>query len=138
MHAENESTGNRRFRRNVFTGVLEEIWDDPAVEFEAQNEKMREKTAHMVRKSSRHVNPWDTGKDHICKAMSIKPEEATPARIAWENEQSKRHGTGAYYDKQGNCYTPTRGSRSKEMRRPHRGGFRYQDNDAGYGDYAGR
>lgn len=86
----------------------------------------------------RRGDPWDTGRDHVALAMSIKPEEATPERIAHENKMAKRHGTGAYYTPDGRCHTPTRGSRAKEMRRPHRGGFRYQDNDAGYGDYAGR
>ena len=78
-------------------------------------------------------NPWDRGKDVICRPLSIKPEDATPERIAKENEEARRHGTGARYDNRGVCHTPTRGSRSREMRRLNK-----QDNDAGYGDHAGR
>ena len=89
--------------------------------------------------TKRRGDPWDTGKDHVIRAMSLKPEEATPERIALENEAARRHGTGAYYDDKGICRVPTRGSRAKEMRRGHEAtDFKLQDNDAGYGDYPGR
>lgn len=71
--------------------------------------------------------------DHVCRPLSIPAEQATPERIARENAAARKHGTGAVYDRDGNCHLPTRGSRAREMRRLNR-----QDNSAGYGDWAGR
>lgn len=129
-------TAYRRFRRNLFTNELEEVWDNPVAAFEVINRRSRENTDWMARKGG-YKNPYDTGKDHVDRAMSLKPEDVTPERIAHENEMCKRHGTGAYYDGKGQCRTPTRSSRAREMARPHHGGFQYQDNDAGYSDRAG-
>lgn len=71
--------------------------------------------------------------DNVCKAISIAPEQATPERVAKENAEAKRHGTGAVYGKDGQCHLPTRGSRARELRRLGK-----QDNDAGYSDFGGR
>lgn len=81
----------------------------------------------------RCCNPWDASKDHTDRGMSIMPELATPERIAAENAEARQHGTGAVYDKRGVCHLPTRGSKNRELRRR-----RLQNNDAGYGDHAGR
>lgn len=89
---------------------------------------IREAGKEPVRRAA--GNLWQ---DHACKAISIKPEEATPERVARENAEAKRHGTGAVYDKDGVCHLSGRGSRAREMRRLGR-----MDNDAGFGDYAGR
>ena len=94
----------RRFRKNLFSGELEEVDDDPAVEFAAQNARVRERTAWMVTKRRRFASPWDTGKDVINRNMSLKPEDATPERIAAENEAARRHNTGAWYDSKGQCH----------------------------------
>lgn len=67
------------------------------------------------------------------KPLSIKPEEATPERVRQYNEDSRRHNTGAVYDKEGRCFTSSRQSQNREMRL--RGKI---NNDAGFGDYAGR
>jgi hypothetical protein len=73
----------------------------------------------------------DYEKVHI--GLSLKPEDATPAQIAHENREARRHGTGAIYDAKGRCHVSTRGSQNRELRR------RNQLNpDAGFGDYAGR
>ena len=66
-------------------------------------------------------------------AMSIKPEDVTAERVDAENELARKHGTGAFYDDRGRCHTEGRDIESKEMRR--RG---FQNNDAGFSDYAGR
>ena len=89
-----------------------------------------------VRKT--RFDPWDTGKDHVDRGMSIKPEEATPERIERLNENAKKQGTGAYYTPDGRCCTPTRRSKAKEMRARADVDFGFQDNDAGYSDCAGR
>lgn len=81
----------------------------------------------------RYGNPWDRGKPIRNRNMSIAPEQATPERIATENAEAKLHGTGAAYDSDGNCYVETRGQLNREMKRR-----RFQNNDAGYGDWAGR
>lgn len=87
----------------------------------------------------RQADPYDNGKEHVDRGMSLKPEDATPERVAHENEQCKRHATGAWYDLKGLCHTPTRGSRAREMARPHGPNqLRFQDNDGGYGDCCGR
>lgn len=83
-------------------------------------------------------NPWDTGKEIVNRNMSIQPEQATEAKIEQLNENARKHGTGAWYDNEGNCHTPTRGARSREMRARASVDFGFQDNDAGYGDWAGR
>jgi hypothetical protein len=86
----------------------------------------------------RYANPWDTGKEIVNRNMSIKPEEATPEKIAQLNENARLHGTGAWYDSQGGCHiTAGRGCRSREMRARAHVDFGFQDNDAGYGDWAG-
>lgn len=122
-----------RFRRNLFTGELEQVPSDGGGRSIIYREPLR-----YGKPLTRHANPWD-GKDNVSRPMSIKPEEATPERIAFENDQARYHGTGAYYTPDGKCHTPTKGSRSREMARP-RGddGRRFQDNDAGYSDYCGR
>lgn len=79
------------------------------------------------------TSPW-AGQDYnVCRSISIAPEQATPERIARENTEAKRHGTGAKYAPDGTCYLPSRGARAREFRRLGR-----MDNDAGYGDWAGR
>jgi len=65
--------------------------------------------------------------------LSIPPEQATPERIARENAETKRHNTGACYDRYGRCFTSSKRSQNRELRR--RG---QQNNDAGDSDYAGR
>lgn len=119
--------GYKRYVRNIFTGELEERTDNPQDEFNELNRKSREKTEWMTRKSSRHCNPWWS--DSISRPLSLPPEEATPERIAAENEAAQRHRTGAWFDKEGVCRTPTRRSRNREMARRGR-----IDLDAGYGD----
>jgi len=121
----------RRFRTNLFTGELEEVYDNPVESFKEINEKMQEKVAHVPR--GRNPNPWNKGKDHVCRPLSLKPEDATPERIEKENAAAKKHGTGAYYTPDGECVISTRAVRAREMRRRQ-----FQDNDAGYGDHAGR
>lgn len=121
----------RRFRRNLFTDVIEEVYDDVVAELQPLNASSQEKVAWMARKT--YKNPYDTGCDHVNRGMSLTPEEATPQRVAAENAAARQHGTGAYYTPDGLCHVPTRGARAREMRR--RG---HQDNDAGYGDWGGR
>lgn len=65
--------------------------------------------------------------------LSLKPEDVTPERIAHENEMARRHNTGVHYDSRGNCHTTSRRSQNRELRRRGK-----MNNDAGYGDYAGR
>lgn len=115
----------RRFIKDIFTGKVKEVIDDPNADFEPINERLR-KAAHngVVHRRFRK-----RAGDQVCTAMTIKPEEATPERIERENAAAKRHGTGAYYDKNGKCHYGSRGVRSREMAR--RG---YADFDAGYGD----
>lgn len=117
------------YRRNVFTGKLEHAdADDARAAFAELNARSREAAgADDYRFSARHP------RHHISRAMSIPPEQATPERIARENETARAMGTGAEYAPDGTCHLAGRSSRAREMRR--RG---YQDNDAGYGDYAGR
>ena len=121
------------FRRDWFTGELEEV---PS---EGGGRQIIFRGAVPPVSRRRHVDPWDSSKDYVNKAMSLKPEDATPERIAAENEAARKHGTGAYYDSNGNCHCPTRRSLAREMARPHGPqGFYFQNNDAGYGDCAGR
>lgn len=108
-----------RFVRDWFTDELIEV-------------PYTENVVTTSRKSPSKRNAWDSKNDFVCKAMSLKPEDATPSRVEAENEAAKKHGTGAWYDMNGRCHLPTRGSRSREMRR--RG---FMDLDAGYGDWAG-
>lgn len=75
-------------------------------------------------------NQWA---DSVCKAISIPPEQATPERIARENAEAKRHGTGVVYGSDGLAHIPTRGARAREFKRLGR-----MDNDAGYSDFGGR
>ena len=127
-----ESLYRGRFVRDVFTGELREVRDDPAAEFEELNRLSRENAGYDP---GRNPNPWY--KDNICRPMSLLPEEATPERIAQENEEARRHGTGARYDGKGECYLSSRGVRSRELRRPKlRSGIRLQqqDFDGGYSD----
>lgn len=77
------------------------------------------------------VSPWGRGSDFVCTACSIKPEEATPERIARENAAARYHGTGAHYSPDGKCHMPTRRSRAREHGRRS-----YADFDAGFGDRA--
>lgn len=123
------NSAKRRFRRSVFTGELEEVWEEDTNPFKEINEKMRNKVAHLVGPKSHFSSPWC--REMVSQAMSLKPEDATPDRIAQENEEAKRHGTGAYYTPDGLCHLPTRGSRAKECRRTGR-----MDLDAGYSDWA--
>ena len=114
-----------RYRRNLWTGELEEVDDNPHAEFGEINARARERVKHLVK--GRAVNPWY--KDNRCRPMSIAPEQATKSRIARENEDARRKGTGAVYAPNGECFLPTRGSRKKEMARR-----RMIDNDGGFGD----
>jgi len=118
-----------RFIRDLFTGELREVVSDGG----GRRIIFRGSVPKHYDPTPAHVNPWGRGKDHINRPLSIKDEEATPERIERENEDARRHGTGARYDAAGNCHVPTRGSLARECRRTHR-----QDNDAGYSDYPGR
>lgn len=121
-----------RWRRNLFTGKLEQVPSDGG----GRHIIYREEVYYQPK---RQADPWGRGKDAISRPLSIKPEEATPEKIAALNENAKRNGTGAYYTPDGACHTPTRGSRAREMpARRNFDGMGYQDNDAGYSDYAGR
>ena len=121
------------FIRDLFTGELKEIPGGPG------GRQIIYRSPEAKRERRRFADPWDRGRDHISRPLSLLPEQATPERVAAENEAARYHGTGAYFTPDGLCHLPTRGSRSKEMARPHGPlGFRYQDNDAGYSDYAGR
>ena len=123
---------SRVFRRNIFTGEWEEEFEsDIEAAFEVVNARSREKVKNLV--SGHRPDPYAGGKDFISKALSIAPEQATSERIAKENAGAKHHGTGAYYTPEGVCHLPTRGIRAREMRRKNR-----QDNDACFGDHAGR
>jgi hypothetical protein len=122
------------FVRDIFTGELQERDSGPG----GRQVIFQETPRFGLGNSRRRGNPWDRGKDHVDVGMSIKPEEATPEKIAALNENAKRQGTGAYYSPDGLCHTPTRGSRAKEMRGRLTIDFGFQDNDAGYGDCAGR
>lgn len=114
------------FVRDIFTGELvEREQQEPGVIF-------RGCLPPWAKENRRHRKRVWTGKDTVCKPLSIKPEEATAERVTEYNEKAQHHGTGAYYTPDGVCHLPTRASRSKELRR--RG---MQDNDAGYSDYAG-
>ena len=127
---------SRIFRKNVFTGELEEDFAGGiAAAFEAVNARSRAKVENLVggEVRIRQTDPYVGGKDFVSKAMSIAPEQATPERIERENAEAKEHGTGAYYTPDGGCHLPTRGVRRREMHRKDR-----QDNDAGYGDAFGR
>jgi hypothetical protein len=76
--------------------------------------------------------------------LSLKPEDATPERVEAENESARKHGTGAWFDANGECHTSTRGTQNREMRRQS---IRNQELpvrmpglvnlDAGYGDFCG-
>lgn len=122
-----------RFVRDWFTGELKELPSEGV----GRQIIFRGATPPVTGRR-RLADPYDRGRDHISIGMSLKPEDATPERIAAENEACRRHGTGAYYTPDGLCHTPTRGSRAREMARPHHGGYHYQDNQAGYSDRAGR
>jgi hypothetical protein len=115
------------FKRDIFTGKLVETQPpEGGREIIARGSlPFGEQTV-----TSRIPNP---DYDRECVALSIKPEEATPERIAEHNEQARRHNTGAFYDRDGRCMTSTRGSQNREMRRRN-----YINNDAGFGDFAGR
>jgi hypothetical protein len=117
--------------RDIFTGELKERPDCPAGREIIYIEP-------IYYNPTRAGSPWDRGTDHVDRGMSLQPEQATPERIARENEECRHHNTGAYYTPDGLCHMPTRGSRRREMARPHHGGLHYQDNDAGYSDAAGR
>lgn len=115
------------FYRDIFTG---ELVERPASEGGRQiiaRTSVPEGAVQTVTGRS----PW--WKDRVCRPISIAPEHATPARIAQENESAQKHGTGVWYDKSGVAHVPTRRSRAREFARLGR-----QDNDAGYGDCAGR
>lgn len=111
-----------RMVRNLFTGQLEELPYERGGRQILYREPVRESHKHVKR-------AW---RNHVCRPLSIPPEQATTRRVARENELARRHGTGAWYDRGGGCHLETRGIRSREMRRLDR-----QDNDAGYGDHAG-
>jgi len=125
---------SRIFRRDIFTGKMEEDSESNIeAEFEVVNARSRKKVENLVPGRRKHVDPYSGGKDHISKAMSIAPEQATPERIERENAGAEHHGTGAYYTPDGGCHLPTRGVRAREMTRKDR-----QDNDACFGDASGR
>lgn len=120
-----------RFRRNIFTGELEEV---PS---EGGGRQI------LYRGSApKHYNPKPVGTpnyDRVCRPLSLKPEEATPQRIEAENEAARKYGSGAWFDKKGQCHTSTRGSQNREMkRRGDMGGTPMANFDAGYGDYMPR
>lgn len=124
---------SRIFRKNVFTGELEEdSEDDIAAAFEVVNARSRATVENLVGVKRLSKDPYSGGKDFVSKSMSIAPEQATPDRIERENADAKHRGTGAYYTPDGGCHLPTRGIRRREMRRKDR-----QDNDASYGDCPG-
>jgi hypothetical protein len=111
-----------RFVRDLFTGELQEVpYGEGGRQIIA-----RETVKYAPRRLG---NPWDRGKDHISRPLSLMPEEATPERIKAENEAAKAHNTGAWYDSNGLCHLGTRGMRVREMRRKEK-----IDNDGCYGD----
>lgn len=125
-----------RFVRDLFTGELKEVPSDGGGRRVIYREPVDPILAQIV--SGRANDPW-SGPDHISRPLSLKPEDATPERIERENAEARRHGTGAYFTPDGLCHTPTRGSRSREMRRPRDNNTAgYMDLDAGFGDWAGR
>lgn len=121
-----DSGPRQRFVRDLFTGELKQV---PAGEGGRQ----------VIFRGSvpKHYDPTPShiaaNYDRELRGLSLMPEEATPERIAAENEECRRHGTGARYDAYGRCLTSTRGSQNRELKR--RGKI---NNDAGFGDYAGR
>lgn len=108
-----------RLKRDLFTGEwVEEPFDD---------------SPRPPRPPARIPIGGVTPRHKRCRALDIPPEQATPDRIAKENEDARRRGTGAGYSPDGVCHlSGDRAGRAKEMRRR-----RKQDNDAGFGDYAG-
>ena len=111
------------YRINVFTGELEEVGCGPG------GRQILYRSPQPTNLGKRYANPWDRGKDHVCRPLSLLPELATPERVAQENEAARHHGTGAVFAPDGSCYLPTRGSRRSEMRRR-----KMIDNDGCYGD----
>jgi hypothetical protein len=125
-----------RWVRDLFTGELKQV---PAGRGGRQI-IFRGSTPPNYDPNPVGCDPW-RGKDKVCRPLSLKPEEVTPERIEQENAEAAKHGTGAWYDAEGECHIGSRGSRRREMARPKlRSGIRlsHQDNDAGYGDRAGR
>jgi len=120
------------FIRDLFTGELKEV------EHGAGGRQILYRSPQPTNRVKRYANPWDQGKDHVCRPLSLLPELATPERIEAENAAARHHGTGAYYTPDGMCHLPTRGARSREMARERSDGSRRQDNDGCYGDYCGR
>ena len=123
------------FRRNLFTGVLEEV---PSTGVGRQVIFRGRLPYGDQTVTGRRGDPWDTGRDHVDKGMSIAPDEATPGKIEQLNENAKHCNTGAYYSPDGKCYTPTRRSRAREMRARANVDYGFQDNDACYSDNPGR
>src|SRR4051794_19192543 len=119
-----------KWRRHWLTGVLEEV----PVEQGPTRIVYETPPGGTIRRVG---SAWDSSKDFTSRGMSLAPEQATPTRIAELNENARRHRTGAIYDKQGVCHLPSRKGRAREMKARGDVGFRYIDNDAGYGDFAG-
>jgi hypothetical protein len=113
-----------RWVRDLWTGELKQV---PAGEGGRQIIARGSVPAHYD-PTPVHRSPWDRGKDHISRPLSIKPEEATPERIARENAEAAHHGTGVYFTEDGLCHIPTNGCRNLELRRQNK-----SDLDAGYG-----
>lgn len=114
-----------RFYRNLFTGELEAVPSDGG-------------GRQIIFRGSapKHYDPTPVGTpnyDRVCRPLSLKPEDATPARIEAENEAARHHNTGCWYDAKGQCHTVTRGSQNREMKRKNMANF-----SGGYGDYCGR
>ena len=110
------------FKRDIFTGEL--------VEFESSETGReliyQEEIAPSMQQGRRAGSAWS--KPLVSQAMSVHPEQYKEF-----NESAKRYGTGAFYDKNGDCHLPTRSARNKEMKRR-----RMFDKSGGYGDYCGK
>lgn len=82
--------------------------------------------SHGVERSSRSAisskNPLRS------EALSVAPHQAAEFAAA-----AKRNGTGAVYDKDGDCFLSSDGVRNREMQAQGR-----YDKDAGYGQYGGK
>jgi len=115
------------FRRNIFTGQLEEF-DSEQEKHEFRQEIAEIQAKHNPHPKDSYRNPSVWGRPLRSKAMGV-----TPAEAAKMNEQARAAGTGAFYDpKTGDCILESRGARNREMMR--RGLF---DKSGGYGDYTG-
>lgn len=106
-----------RYRRNIFTGELEEV------EFEG---------SHVIYRGELKTEPkgynvaWS--KEFRSRALGVHPSEVPEA-----NRRIKELGISGYFDRKGDFRTNSRQARNKLLY--HKGCF---DKDGSYGDYTGR